>query len=101
MAFDMYAGDRQEKIASQDKFIFYLASRAPERYPELNAIWMSFHSDPRVSAEQAGALVHELLSLYEEQTPAASKPLAALVLRLATFFSAASRSNREVRCSSD
>ncbi len=97
----MYLGERHEKIDYHEEYIFSLASTSAEHYPELNALWSRFYSSFQLTPSQANALIHELLSLLEEQDPAPNKPLSALVLRLSRFFSAASRSNQQIKCAGD
>ena len=97
----MYLGDRREKIDDHEEFIFAMASSSAGKYPELTAQWSRFYSSFQLSPGQAGALVHELLCLLEEQDPPANKLLSALVLRLSRFFSAAFRSNQPIACAGD
>lgn len=101
MAFDMYAGDRNESIGHHEEFLFSLAQEDEPRYPELIAVWHAFYSGPRISSSHAGALVHELIDLLSSNGGLANKPLANTVARLLPFFSMAYRTQQEVRCSSD
>ncbi|RYD82425.1 MAG: hypothetical protein EOP84_09430 [Verrucomicrobiaceae bacterium] len=101
MGFDMHAGDRRESIGHHEEFLFSLAQEDESRYPELLAVWHTFYNGPRISWSQAGALVHELIDLLSSNGGLASKPLANTVVRLLPFFSAAHRTQQEVRCSSD
>ena len=101
MAFDMFAGDSRDGIAHHEEFIFELAQAHPARYRELLAIFRLFHDSPRLSARQAGALVHELIDLLAAHGGLANKPLAAVVVRLLPFFSRACRQDQDIRCSSD
>ena len=84
MAFDLYADGRHEAIGEQDAYVFSLASQAPRDFPQLNALWARVYEAFNIDAEQAGALVHELL-----------------VLRLAHFFSTAHRTGTAIRCIGD
>lgn len=98
----MYFGLRHEKIDHHEEYIFTVPEAAPERFPELKAIWSSFYSDFVLLPKQSDSLVYELLLLLEEQGGIdANKSLLNLVLRLIMFFSAASRANQQVRCSGD
>jgi hypothetical protein len=101
VAFDMYLGDRREKIDENEEYIFTMASASAQEYPELLALWSRFYSSFQLSPGQASALIHELLCLLEEQDSPANKPLSALVLRLSRFFSAACRSNQPIACAGD
>lgn len=101
VAFDMLANGNHESIGHHEEFLFTLATEREERYPELLAIWESFYDSPRISARQAGALVHELVELLTQNGGLANKSLAAVVARLLPFFSLAYKSNQEVRCTSD
>jgi len=101
VAFDMHAGDRRESIGHHEEFLFALAQENESRYPELLAVWHAFYNGPRISSSHAGALVHELIDLLSSNGGLANKPLATAVVRLLPFFSAAHRSQQEVRCSSD
>ena len=100
MAFDMYAGDRRERIESHEEFLFSLASDAPN-YPELSALWENFYNSPRLSPQQANAVVHELIALLAANGGNTNKVLNSVVGRLLPFFSAACRNGHEIRCSSD
>lgn len=101
MAFDMYAGDAQERIGHHEEFIFDLLEEDSSRYPELSSIWDRFYDGPRLSSQQAGAIVHELIDLLASNGGAGNKQLASVVLRVLPFFSKAFRENAEVRCVSD
>lgn len=101
MAFDLHAGGRREHIGHHEEFLFTLAQENESRYPELLAVWNAFYSGPRISSARAGAIVHELIDLLSSNGGLANKPLANTVVRLLPFFSAAYRSQQEVRCSSD
>ena len=101
MAFDMYAAGLRESIDEQDATLFALAAEAPGDFPQLNALWARFYGDVKLDSDQAGALVHELLMLHARFGAQAGHRFAALVLRLAQFFSAAHRAGAVVRCSGD
>ena len=101
MAFDMLFNGNHESIEHHEEFLFTLAGEHEERYPELLAVWEAFYDGPRISARQAGALVHELAALLIQNGGLANKPLAAVVARLSPFLSLACSSNQEVRCTSD
>lgn len=101
MAFDMYVGSAHESIAHHEEFLFLLAQGNESRYPELMTVWEAFYTGPRISAAQAGALVHELVELLSSNGGLSNKPLASVVVRLLPFFSAAYRTHQEVRCRSD
>ena len=101
MAFDMYLGDRREKVDDHEEYIFTMAAVEPTKYPQLNSIWSRFYSSFVIDCEEANALVHELLQLHEANASGANKSLALLVLRLTQFFSAAARSGGEIKCDGD
>lgn len=101
MALDMYAADMHEAIGHHEEFIFTLFDENDHRFPVLSLILAELYDDPRLSPSQANALVHELLELLACNGGGSNRALSAIVLRLATFFSAAFRTNQEVHCSSD
>jgi hypothetical protein len=65
MAFDMYLGQRREKIDHHEEFSFELIEDEA-MYPELSRIWEGFYRSPVISPEQANRLVHELIMLFEK-----------------------------------
>lgn len=97
----MYAGDRHEEIGARDEYLFALAEQDRSRYPMLLRLWAVFYSEFVLTAEEGGVLMHELLDLYDRNREEAGKGLAAPVLRLATFMSAAARSQTPIRCAGD
>lgn len=101
MAFDMYLGDRREKVDAHEDYIFTMASDAPTSYPQLNSIRSRFYSSFVIEHEQANNLVHELLQLHEENASGATKSFASLVLRLTMFFSTAARLGLQIKCHGD
>ena len=101
MAFDMYLGDRREKVEDHEEYIFTMAAAEPSRFPHLNSIWARFYSSFDIDSEQANALVHELLELHETNAAGGSKSFPLLVLRLTQFFSAAVRASAQVKCHGD
>ena len=101
MAFDMFSGSLHEEIGHHEEHIFALAAENESQYPELSGVWASFYADPRLSARQAGVLVHELIDLLAANGGTSNKALASTVIRLLAFFSAAYRNDLEVKCSSD
>jgi len=102
LAFDMYRGSgEREEIGRHEEFLFELAQASETKCPQLLRIWKSFFNDPSISAEQAGALVHELIDLLAVNGGASNKPLVNVVVRLLPFFSTAYRNQQEVRCQSD
>ena len=100
MAFDMYFDGRREAIRYDEEGIFSMASSAPESFPVLCFIGSHFYGGFSLSPEQAGSLVHELLSLYRLDS-GSNKGLSRTILRLAEFFSAATCSNSCIECSGD
>ncbi len=98
MAFDMYLGDRHEKIDHHEDFIFTLIGDG-DAYPELARIWTEFYSNFVIAPEQANRLVHELILLVA--TAAENQVLTRLVLRLLPFFSAAYVSGQGIQCHGD
>lgn len=101
MALEMISGDLKAEIAHDEEFIFSLAQRDPARYPGLVALWSAYYDDPRVSAQRAGDIVHELIELLDANGGGTNKRLLNLVVRLLPFFSRAHRVGREIRCISD
>lgn len=101
MALDLYAGDRHEAIGTQDEFLLQLADADPAKYPQLGAISARLYDGPRLSAEQAGLVVHELIDLLAEHGGTSSPALARVALRLMSFFSVAHRAGLEIRGHSD
>ena len=97
----MHAGDLHESIGHHEEFIFELVSADEARYPELLALWHGFYDDPRIPAESAGRLVHELIDLLSLNGGLDNRRLARTVLRLLPFFSRAYRAQLEIRCDSD
>ena len=102
MAFDMYAGDRKDKIDYHEEPLFKEISENYEEFPLLNEIWENFYDGPRFNPSQSNQLTHELLSLSESLS---SNPdlswLHPIVIRLACFFSFACVNQLEVKCVSD
>ena len=101
MALDLYAGGSREAVKAQDEFLFQLAAEDARRYPRLSAIWTGFYDDPSQTAEQAGAVVHELIDLLAANGGMSNGALASVALRLMSFFSAAYRQGVEVKAVSD
>ncbi|WP_431258691.1 hypothetical protein ACQ86G_30160 [Roseateles chitinivorans] len=99
MAMTLYAGEHREHIAPQDEALLQLAEAA--RHPQLSALWLAFYDSPRLSSRQAGDLVHELLVLMTCADGSLNPAQLRRGLRLAAFFSAASRDGLEIRTSSD
>jgi len=99
MAFDMYLGSRHESIGYHEEYIFSLMESDRDNFPELRAIQSNFYADFTLSPIQANALIHELFQLLEAAST--DKALQLLVMRLASFFSAAVRSNSNIRCCGD
>jgi hypothetical protein len=100
MAFDMYLGERREKIDYHEEFIFELIEDEM-MYPELSLIWRDFYGKPIISPEQSNRLIHELIMLHEKSNLSQNKIFTQLILRLLQFFSAAYMSDREIRCAGD
>lgn len=101
MSFEMFAGLLKASIEHHEEYFLQIASENAARFPELTAIWSSFYRDPMLSPRQASALVHELIDLLAEQGGIQNKALAAMVIRLLPFFSAAYRTGQQISCSSD
>lgn len=100
MAFDMYAGPTSESIQQFEEAIFEIAANEPSKFPELNALHGAYYSDPLVSDQAAGSLVHELIEVLDV-TRSTNNTVFNLVVRLLPFFSRACRNKEQVRCSSD
>ena len=62
-------------------------------------MYKAFYSNPVLSDECAGRLVHELIDLLD--TDKQNKLLVLTVVRLLPFFSRAHRGKHEIRCVSD
>ncbi|WP_431048161.1 hypothetical protein [Roseateles sp. L2-2] len=101
MALDLYAGEHRERIAPQDEVLLQLAEAEGPRHPQLSALLAAFYDSPRLSARQAGELAHELLMLMTSAEASLNPAQLRRGLRLAAFFSAASRAGLEIRTSSD
>ena len=102
MAFDLFFGeDGRDAIGHHEEFIFPLAQADEARYPELVALARELYGDPRIPAARANRLVHELIELLVSNGGAGNKPLTTVVLRLASFFGAAHRTDQDIRCRSD
>lgn len=99
MALDLYAGPFHEIIRHQDEYLFELASKDPAKYPELCMVYNAFYSDPVLSDQCAGRLVHELIELLDADRQ--NKLLVLTVIRLLPFFSRAHRGKHEIRSASD
>ncbi|MFV0680452.1 hypothetical protein [Ottowia sp.] len=65
------------------------------------AVWEAFYDSPRLTANQAGALVDELIELLRAHGGVTNQPLAITVMRLILFLSAAYRGRKDVVCRSD
>jgi hypothetical protein len=100
MAFDMYLGERSEKIDHHEAFIFKLIEDQ-SAYPELSRIWKQFYGNPVISPEQSNRLVHELIMLLEKSGLSENKIFTNLMFRLLRFFSAAYVSDQEIQCTGD
>jgi hypothetical protein len=100
MAFDMYLGERSEKIDYHEVFIFELIENQAV-YPELSRIWKDFYGNPVISPERSNRLVHELIMLLEKSNLSDNKIFTSLMFRLLQFFSAAYVSNQEIQCTGD
>ena len=101
MALDLYAGEHRERIAPQDEYLLQLADAESTGYPQLSALQAAFYDSPRLSARQAGELAHELLMLMTCAEGSLNPAQLRRGLRLAAFFSAASREGLEIRTASD
>ncbi|MFT7577776.1 MAG: hypothetical protein ACI9XZ_004179 [Alphaproteobacteria bacterium] len=100
MAFDMYAGPNSESIQLHEEAIFEITANEPSKFPELNALYAAFYSDPLVSDQAAGRLVHELIEVLDV-TRSSNRVVFDLAARLLPFFRHAFRNKEQVRCSSD
>jgi hypothetical protein len=101
MPFDMYANGQHEAIEHHEEFIFALAQADAPRFPALSSLWDAYYDDPRISAAQASALLHELIALLASHGGTANKALTNTVVRLLPFFSMACRGGHEITTQSD
>lgn len=101
MPLDLYAGALSERIEHRDEVLLQLAAEDASRYPRLNALWATFHDDPRLSAAQSGDVLHELIALLASNGGAQPAYVLQRGLKLLAFFSAAHRAGLAVRCVSD
>lgn len=101
MAFDMYAGERSERIDHHEEFLFSLVAADESEYPQLMSIWERFYDGPCLAPEQAGAIVHELIELLSNNGGEQGSHLAKIVMRLLPFFSFAYKRGLKIKCSSD
>lgn len=102
MSFDLYLDNRHEQIAAHEEGIFYLIADERRNFPEINALWDNFYRSPKISAEQAHDLVHELIELSEIISQSEEhRYLTSVIYRLLPFFNAAYRSGQSIRCVSD
>jgi hypothetical protein len=100
MAFDMYLGEKYEKIDHHEEFIFGLIED-DSMYPELSRIWIGFYTNLVISPQQSNRLIHELLMLLEKANLSENKTFTKLLLRLLPFFSAAYVNDQDIRCAGD
>lgn len=98
MAFEMYADSEREYLHETDEYLLALVRDASPRYPRLSKLSHMFYGSPRLSLEESGKIVHELIELLSSNGGTSNKPLAHLVLRLLPFFSRAYRNATEIRC---
>ncbi|MFX1677656.1 hypothetical protein PV762_00330 [Mitsuaria sp. CC2] len=98
---DLYAGEHRAHIEPQDEYLLQLAEAENVRFPQLTALWRAFYASPRLSSRQALQLVHELLVLMTAAEGSLNPAQLRRGLRLAAFFSAASREDLEIRTASD
>lgn len=99
MAFEMYAGAYHEIIGPHEEGLFAFAEKEPAKYPELRDLRDEWYSDPLLSDQRAGRIVHELIELLDAVKR--DKSAFHTVVRLLPFFSRAHRQKHEIRCVSD
>jgi hypothetical protein len=95
----MYAGVSREVIGNHEELLFGVALKEPAKYPEPCALRGAFYSDPVLSGERAGRIVHELIEILDAIKH--DKSLAYTVVRLLPFFSRAHRQKQQIQCVSD
>lgn len=100
MAFDMYLGEKYEKIDHHEEFIFGLIED-DLMYPELSRIWIGFYTNLVISPQQSNRLIHELLMLLETANLSENRTFTKLLLRLLPFFSGAYVNGQDIRCAGD
>ncbi len=98
MAFDMYAGQMEERIEHNEEYLFSYIDQRNE-FPILNWIWQEFYKSPKINSEQANAIVHELINLSAIHR--SDKQLANTVLRLLPFFSYCYKNELTIKSASD
>ncbi|MGO1072515.1 hypothetical protein [Lysobacter sp. CA199] len=64
-------------------------------------MYRELYDDPRLSAQQAAATLHELIDLLHAHGGLDNKPLARVIVRLLPLFSAAARDGLEIHSLSD
>ncbi|MBE9031712.1 hypothetical protein IQ266_18425 [filamentous cyanobacterium LEGE 11480] len=99
MAFDLHLKDASEKIESQEEYFLVMASKQPQLYPELSALWHHFHGSPKITPAVANTIVHELIGLLSANK--ADRALTKLIVRLLPLFSQAYLTQESIQCSSD
>ena len=98
MAFDMYADQMEEKFEHNEEYLFSYINEL-EEFPILNWIWEEFYKSPRISPDQANAIVHELI--YLSTLHSSDKQLINTVLRLLPFFSSCYKNKLTIKTASD
>ncbi|WP_448549354.1 hypothetical protein [Thalassotalea fusca] len=98
MAFDMYAGHKEEKIEHSEEYLFMYINELDE-FPILNWVWHEFYKSPVINSEQANAIVHELI--YLSTIHSSDKQLINTVVRLLPFFSFCYKNELTIKTASD
>ena len=100
MAFDMYCGNKREKIDHHEESIFTYANDS-DVLPELKKLWESFYDGPIIYPENSNRIVHELILLRSMLGPTGNKIHMKLIDRLLLLFSHSYSSGEPVKCVSD
>jgi hypothetical protein len=99
MAFCLFLGETREEIGNHEEYILVMAASDAKRHPVLSSVWHRFDESPQIAAEEANAIVHELIMLLAANH--ADRALTQLIVRLLPFFSQSYRTQEPIRCTSD
>ena len=103
MAFDLYLDDAGPRMrhAWIDTHEEAILISDDSRYPQLSRLLREFYGAPRISPEQAAALVQEVIGRLLEEPDGAEGPLAEVGLRLILLFDQAQRRDLHIQCDGD
>jgi len=101
MAFDLYLGKERAFIEIHEEVLFSLINEKDE-YPNLNWLWKNYYESPRIAANRANDLIHELLQLRAEiENKSQYKQVRNTIDRIMPFLSRAYKQNKQIECASD